>query len=78
MLNQIIAQISQTNPELMGIIQNNQEAFLNMMNQGPGGGGGAATAAAESVAGAGGQAPAAQPHRAVIMLTPQDREGLFI
>lgn len=77
-------QIGQTNPALLRLISENQEAFVNMLNEAPesggaGVGGGAAAAAAAAAAEAAdnlGNPPEGMARENVIAVTQQDREAI--
>jgi len=72
MLQQIIQQISMTNPELMNIIQNNQAEFLQLLNSDAAQSASGTEPAAQAPAGARGDGP----QRIAIPVTPEDREAL--
>lgn len=81
LLNTVLQQIGQTNPALLQLISQNQEAFVNMLNE-PAGGAQAAAAAAEgsgtepAVPGRGGGREAFEDAPGVIQISAQDREAI--
>ncbi|KAH7718082.1 UV excision repair protein Rad23 containing protein [Aphelenchoides avenae] len=84
MLPQIMQQIAQTNPDLMEAIRDNQDAFIQMLNDeapgaiggGGGGGGGGAAALGEAPAPAAGGAAPGGGRVVTINVTENDREAI--
>lgn len=80
LLNALLQQIGQTNPALLRLISENQEAFVNMLNEAPesGTGGTGATGAAAVAEAAENLAnpPEGVPREGVIAVTQQDREAI--
>lgn len=87
----VLLQIGQTNPALLQLISENQESFLNMLNEpnadelnvdvansGSGGGGGGGTGGGGSVglAAPTGAAAGERPADATLVLTAQDRDAI--
>ena len=82
-MDAFVQQIGQSNPELLRTIQQNQEAFVSMLNEATpassessgGGGGGGVTAPAVSGGGSGG-GPRPGPDQNTILVSPQDRDAI--
>lgn len=79
LLNTVLQQIGQTNPALLQLISQNQEAFVNMLNE-PAGGAHAAAAEGSgnepAVPGRGGGREAFEDAPGVIQISAQDREAI--
>lgn len=89
-LNAVLQQIGQTNPALLQLISDNQDSFLNMLNEprgdaapasrpeSGGGGGGGNVAAATGMPGSGNVVAGSEGDTvsAAITLTPQDRDAI--
>jgi len=73
----VVGQIAEQNPELMDIIRNNQDAFVQLLNAPPAAGAGAEAAGAGGpLPGEGNIAQQAASGVMTISITPQDREAI--
>lgn len=74
-LNAVLQQIGQTNPALLQLISENQESFLNMLNE-PNDEQNEPASAGQGLGGAGGAAIEEREIPQTITMTPQDRDAI--
>jgi len=72
----VVGQIAEQNPELMDIIRNNQDAFVQLLNAPAAGAGAEAAGAGGPLPGEGNIAQQAASGVMTISITPQDREAI--